>query len=710
MRAPIQERRSQQSERIKVSSLFSVLGILAVLTLSVQCGPSLAQPPTRQDNVREIIHGIEIVDPYRWLEDQENPETREWIRSQNQYTRAILDSIPGRERIRADLVRLIRRDTTDPPTVRSGRYFFTRRLADQDLDVIYMRIGPDGSDRVLVDPHTLSDDHSISASIMSVSEDGRLLVYGLREAAEDELAVRILDVDTETHLEDEFPKGLYSSISFTPDNAGFHYVRYLPEGERVFYHKMGTEPAEDMMIFGEGYEPEIGINLETSPEGRYLLLTAYHGSAARRSEVYLMDLGSGRKITTIVDDIDSRFTPKLGGDQIFISTIWGAPKGRLLAVELGNPDRANWKEIIPESDAVFSRFSLAGGRILVRYLENVIPRIRVFEADGSPLGTIETPTIGQLGRVRGRWQDEEAFFTFSSYHVPPKIYRYEVKLLSKTVWAEEEAPIDSDMFVINQVWYESRDGTMVPMFIVHPKGMKLDGSNPTLLTGYGGFNSSMTPYFSDRAAAWILEGGCFAVPNLRGGGEFGDEWHRAGMLDQKQNTFDDFIAAAEWLIANGYTRPERLAIRGGSNGGLLVGAAMTQRPDLFKAVVCTYPLLDMVRYHKFLVARWWVPEYGSSEDPEQFKYLHAYSPYHNAEPGTAYPAALFVTGDSDTRVAPLHARKMAALLQASTSSGNPVLLHYKTTAGHSAGRRLTDVIDDQADQMLFLMWQLGMDM
>jgi prolyl oligopeptidase len=312
-----------------------------------------------------------------------------------------------------------------------------------------------------------------------------------------------------------------------------------------------------------------------------------------------------------------------------------------------------------------------------------------------------------MGYLTGRWQDDEAFFYFSSYNTPSTIYRYDVSTLSRSQWHRIDAPIDSDAYEVRQVWYTSADGTAVPMFIAHKKGIRLDGSNPTLLTGYGGFRSSTTPYFSARSALWLKMGGVYAAPNLRGGGEFGEEWHRAGMLEQKQNTFDDFIAAAEWLIDQGYTSTDKLAIMGGSNGGLLVGAAMTQRPELFKAVVCTYPLLDMVRYHKFLVARWWVPEYGSSEDPEQFKYIYEYSPYHRVVKGAAYPAVMFITGDSDTRVAPLHARKMTALLQASTGSDYPVLLHYDTQAGHSGGTPTTKSIEDMTDYMLFLVWQLG---
>jgi prolyl oligopeptidase len=701
--------RLRSRQHTKALAVCGLICLLATFIALPRCGTCRAQPPTRKDDVKEVVHGVEIVDPYRWLEDQDSPETRDWIRAQNKYTQSILGNITGRDLIRDELAGLMRRDVTGSPTHRRGRYFYTRRRPGHDLDMICMRVGPDGGDRILMDPHCLTDDHSISVSMLGISEDGTLLVYGLRQAAEDEMAVRIMDVNTEDHLKDEFPKGLYSSMRFTPDNLGFYYVRYLPEGERVFYHELGTEQAEDALIFGETYGSQMGIDADLSRDGRYLLLTVYHGSAARRSEIHLIDLEAGGKPKTVVDDVDSRFTPRLGGDKIFISTIWNAPNGRILSVDIDDPDIENWKEIIPETDAALSSFTLAGGRIMVRYLENVIPRIQIFEADGEPVSTVEIPAIGYLGRPRGRWQDNEAFFTFSSYHIPPTIYRYDLQSLIRTVWAEEKAPIHSEVFTVEQVWFESHDGTMVPMFLAHLDGIELDGTNPTLLTGYGGFNSSVMPYFSERGAYWMLQGGVYAAPNLRGGGEFGDGWHRAGMLEKKQNTFDDFVAAAEWLIENGYTQPDKLAIRGGSNGGLLVGAALTQRPDLFKAVVCTYPLLDMVRYHRFLVAHWWVAEYGSSDNPEQFEYLHAYSPYHNVEPGVEYPAVLFVTGDSDTRVAPLHARKMTALLQSSTGSDNPVLLHYDTAAGHSRGRPLTEIIEDQADQMAFLMWQLGIE-
>jgi prolyl oligopeptidase len=665
-------------------------------------------PETRRDNVVDVVHGVEIVDPYRWLEDQESPETRAWIDSQNGYTEAVLTPIKGREMLTRELTDLMRIDTMGVPSHRAGRYFFTRRLADQDLAVICMRRSTDGKDEVLVDPHTLSTDNTKSVSLLALSDDGTIMIYGIREGGEDELLPMIMDVDTRQHRQDAFPKGRYSGIDITPDNSGFYYTKYDSEGERVYYHRFGTDPSGDGVIFGEGYGPEMGIESDLSEDGRYLLLTVYHGSAATKTEMYYLDLETAGEVRTIVDDIDASFEGKIRGGWLFVQTDWEAPNGKIMRGDIEAPDIDKWEEIVPEGPAVIRTFALAAGKLVVSYYENVMPEIRIFEPDGSYLTVVNPPATGYMGYFRGRWQDDEAFFFFSSYHIPDTIYHYDLKGFAKSVWYRDRAPIDSDAFEVRQVRYTSADGTAVPMFVAHRKGIELDGTHPTLLTGYGGFRSSTTPYFSERAALWLKLGGVYAAPNLRGGGEFGETWHRAGMLDKKQNTFDDFIAAAEWLIDEGYTSTDKLAIMGGSNGGLLVGAAMTQRPDLFKAVVCTYPLLDMVRYHKFLVAKWWVPEYGSSDDPEQFEYLHAYSPYHRVVKGTHYPAVMFITGDADTRVAPLHARKMAALLQAETGSANPVLLHYNTKAGHAGGKPTTKRIEDMTDYMLFLVWQLGL--
>jgi prolyl oligopeptidase len=664
-------------------------------------------PKTRTDNVKEMLHGVEIVDPYRWLEDQDSPETRAWIQAQNERTQSILGSLPGREQLKQRLAQLLKIDAIGVPAARNGRYFFSKRRADQDLFVIYMREGLKGPDQALIDPHSMSPDHTTSVNLLEVSEDGTLIAYGVRQGGQDEVAVNWLDVNTRKELPDRLPKGRFSGIALKPDKSGFYYSRYGGDGPRVYYHAMGTDPASDAEIFGKGYGPGIIIGIALSEDGRYLLIEVSHGSAAEKSEIYYQDVTNPGPIVPVVNDINARFTGRIVGDQLFLDTNWEAPTERILVVDLKNPARDHWREVIPTSQATIQSFSLVGGNLFVNYLENVVSRVKVFEPDGKHLRDITFPAIGSVGSISGRWNSNEAFFTFSSFHIPTTIYRYDVASGSQDVWARLEVPINSDNFEVKQVWYESKDKTKVPMFIVHAKGLKLNGSNPTLLTGYGGFTVSLTPSFSSLAALWVERGGVYAVPNLRGGGEFGEEWHKAGMLEKKQNVFDDFIAAAEWLSKNGYTNSSKLAIAGGSNGGLLVGAALTQRPDLVQAVVCSYPLLDMVRYHKFLVAKFWVPEYGSSEDPNQFKYIYAYSPYHHVKPGAKYPAVLLISGDSDTRVAPLHARKMAALLQAATGSDKPVLLHYDTKAGHSGGLPVSKQIDDLTDELSFLFWQLG---
>jgi prolyl oligopeptidase len=658
--------------------------------------------------VREVLHGVEIVDPYRWLEDQKSPETRKWIDAQNAYTHALLGAWPGREAVRRRLQELMRVEARNLPMERGGRYFFTRRRPQDDLFILYCRKGLDGPEEVLLDPHPLSPDHSTSLQLLDISQDGTQVVYGLRKGGEDEETVKLLDVATRKDLGEALPRGRYFGVSLTPDKKGLYYSRHGEEGSRVFHHVMGTDPARDRKIFGDGYGPEKIIGAGLSEDGRYLLVTVYHGSAGDQTEVYAQDLAHEGPLVPIVNDIKARFLGDIAGDRLYLQTNWNAPRGRILEVDLAHPARERWREVVPEGKGVIDSFTLAGGRLFVSVLEDVVSHATVYETSGARVRDIAFPTLGTVGSVLGRWTSKEAFFVFTSFHVPTTLYRYDVETGSQSVWYRPAVPFDSDRFETRQVWYSSKDGTRVPLFLVHRKGMKLDGSHPTFLTGYGGFNVTETPAFSPRAALWVERGGVFALANLRGGGEFGEDWHKAGMLDRKQNVFDDFLAAAEWLAANGYTSAAKLAISGGSNGGLLVGAALTQRPDLFAAVACGYPLLDMLRYHKFLVASFWVPEYGSSEDPAQFKYLYAYSPYHRVKPGTPYPAVLFITGDADTRVDPLHARKMTALLQAATASDKPVLLQYDTRAGHSGGKPLSKQIEDISDELSFLLWQLGM--
>ncbi len=693
---------------------WAYLASLLVLVLSppswggIKTQLSRTPPKTPTDNVREVLHGVEIVDPYRWLEDQWSPKTRAWIEEQNAYTRALLDAVPGRAWIRRRLTELMKVEAVGLPTERGGRYFFAKRRADQEQFVIYMRRGRQGPEEALIDPHPWSPDRTTSVTLLDISQDGTLLAYGVRQGGEDEITIRFFDVEARRDLPDVLPKGRYFGLSFTPDKSGCYYTRHTSEGPRVYFHRRGDDPTRDREIFGQGYGVDKIITAELSEDGRYLLFTVSHGAGARRTEIYLQDVARSGPVLPVVTDLEARFSGEIVGDRLYLLTNWNAPTGRIFAVEVPQAAaRDRWREVIASSSAVINGFALVGGKLIVNYLENVVAHVKVFDPEGRFLREIPLPAIGSVSGMRGRWGSPEVFYAFSSFHIPTTIYRYDVTTGTSEVWATLQVPVRSDRFEVKQVWYESRDKTRVPMFIAHARGVKLDGSNPTLLTGYGGFNVSMLPGFSARAVLWMELGGVYALPNLRGGGEFGEEWHRAGMREKKQNVFDDFLAAAQWLTQNGYTNPSRLAISGGSNGGLLVGAALTQRPDLFAAVVCSYPLLDMIRYHRFLVARFWIPEYGSSDDPEQFRYLLAYSPYHQVKPGVRYPAVLFITGDADTRVDPLHARKMTARLQAATASDRPILLRYDTKAGHSGGLPLSKQIEDLTDEVSFLLWQLG---
>ncbi|HEX3092528.1 MAG TPA: TonB family protein, partial [Candidatus Angelobacter sp.] len=497
-------------------------------------------------------------------------------------------------------------------------------------------------------------------------------------------------------------------FSILNDKSGVYLTRDTADGPRVFFHKIGTETASDIEIFGKGYGPENIIGSGVTRDNRYLQIVVQHGSAADRSEIYVQDLAGKGPIVTIVKDVPAAFYGQIADDRMYVRTNWKAPKWRVMEVDLKHPALNQWRETVPESDAVLEGMTLVGGKLAVRFTQNVVPHVKLLEPNGKLLRELPLPALGSISGINGQWDSSEAFFSFTSYHIPPTIYRYDVATGKQTVWSQLQVPIETDRYEVKQVWYTSKDGTKIPMFLAHAKNLKLDGKNPVLLTGYGGFNVSQSPTFNSLAAAWMANGGVYAVANLRGGGEFGEAWHHAGMLEKKQNVFDDFIAAAEWLIQNKYTSPARLAIRGGSNGGLLVGAALTQRPDLFAAVICSYPLLDMVRYQNFLVAKYWVPEYGSSDNAEQFKYIYAYSPYHHVKAGTKYPSVLFISGDSDTRVAPLHARKMTALMQAATAaSDHPILLHYDTTAGHSGGTPAGKQIENTTDELSYLFWQLG---
>ena len=691
---------------MRVRSACMLAGMFAMDAVGQAAPP--APPQTRRDDVREVLHGVEIVDPYRWLEDGKGPDTRAWIDAQNAYTQAMLGARPERDAIRDRIAALSRYDTQSVPQKRGSRYFLFKRRVSDDLSIQYVREGLTGADQVLLDPHPLSPDHTVSVTVEDVSDDGRHLLYGLRRGGEDEMELHVRDVAKREDLADVLPRQLYRGASLRPDGQGFYYaVQDRRTGIRIRYHAMGTPIASDVEVFGQGYGPGQWINAQVSESGRYLLIGVQHGWA--RNEVFVQDLATGGPPRAIVKDIDAHFRPDFAGDRLIVQTDWKAPRFKIVEIPLDDPRPERWREIVPEGPDAIQGFAPAGGKLIVHDLRNVASRLRVVSLEGRPLGELRLPGPGSVAALQARWTDEEVFFAFNAYTSPGSTWRADVRTLKVESWWRPDVPFDSAAYETEQAWYTSKDGTKVPMFVTHRKALPKDGRRPTLLYGYGGFNVSLLPSFQALAAWWIEQGGVFAVPALRGGGEFGEEWHRAGMLEKKQNVFDDFIAAGEWLIANGWTSRDRLAIRGGSNGGLLVGAALTQRPELFRAVLCDFPDLDMVGYHRFennnppaLL------EYGDASKPEQFQFLYAYSPYQRVKPGTAYPAVLLSTGDADTRVPPLQARKMTARLQAATSSGRPVLLHYDTKAGHAGGRPMGKVVDDIALQATFLAGELGM--
>ena len=664
-------------------------------------------PPTKTQDIVDTLHGVAVPDPYRWLEDQDAPETRAWINEQNTYTDALLDQLPGRDPLRELVTRVLKRDVIGLPTERGDRYFFSKRRADQERAVVHVRDGVDGEDEVLIDPHPMSEEHTTSVSLADISHDGSLVVYEVREGGVDEVSIRVMDVATREDRPDVLPAARYGVVSLTPDMKGFFYERYGDVTPRVMYHALGTDPSEDRMLFGDGYERHhIPVTL-LSDDGRWLLVHVIEGSSGP-TEIHVKDLQTDEPFVTAIADGVSESWAEFAGDQLVITTNLDAPNKRVVLADPARPAVEHWREVVPERpNVVIQEARGRGGKLVVSYLEDVQPKVAIYDLEGQHIRDISFDTIGSVGGGSGRWTSHEAFFTFQTFHMPSTIYRYDLETGEQQVWARVEVPVEADKYDVEQVWYHSKDSTRVPMFVVRASDLVRDGSNPTLLTGYGGFNLSQTPSFSSLATTWLESGGVYALANMRGGGEFGEAWHRGGMLENKQNVFDDFIAAAEYLIADGYTSSERLAIRGGSNGGLLVGAVSNQRPELFGAVVCTYPLLDMVRYHQFLVASFWVPEYGSSEDPTQFAYIHAYSPYNNVTDGGGYPATLYISGDGDTRVAPLHARKMTALMQDKNRSGSPILLRYHTQAGHSGGQPVSQQIEEMVDTVSFLLWQVG---
>ncbi len=690
---------------------FALLALAADKSPEVKGGNGIILPPppvTETQPVTENIHGTTITDPYRWLEDAKSPATRAWIAEQMKYTEGYLSQVKIRPEIASELAKLERVETYEIPIERGGNYFFKKRLADENQGSLYMRHGLHGPDERLVDATKLSADQNTSVQIEDISNDGSLLVYGVRSGGADEASVHILDIAKRADLSDALPSARYFGVQLSPDKQGLYYARVDPAGTLVFYHKLGALATSDTLVFGKSFAGETFGPMELISAGiteneRYLIVYVSHGVPAKRVDIFMKDLRTpDSPVRPVIHGIDSRFSPANYGDDLYVLTDYGAPNYRVVKVSIADPQVQNWTTIVPEGKDVISGISIVGGKLFVTGLHDVATETRIFTLEGKQTGVMTYPGLGAASELFGRTYTNEGFYNFQSFIIPPTIYHYDVNTRKTEVFVKPSVPFDSEQYEMKQVFYQSKDGTRVPMFISSRKGVKRDGNTPTLMTAYGGFLISLTPGWNPEYAWWMEQGGIFAQPNLRGGGEYGETWHQAGMFEHKQNVFDDFFAAAQYLVNEKYTSVRRLAIRGRSNGGLLMGAAITQHPEMFGAIWCGYPLLDMIRYQNFLVGKWWTTEYGSADDPAQFTYLLKYSPYQNVKPGTKYPAIMFNTGDSDTRVDPLHGRKMTALVQADNAGDRPILLHYQTISGHSSGVSITQAIKDTADELAFL--------
>jgi len=682
-------------------------------------------PVTRKGDVADNYHGTVIADPYRWLEDDNSAETATWVEAQNAITFAHLAGIPERAAIQKRLTALWNYERYSAPFIRAGKYFYFRNDGLQNQAVMYLQPTLDAPPSIVIDPNAFSPDGTVALSVAEVSPRGGWLVYGTTASGSDWQEFRIRDLERREDQGDRLEWIKFSGASWTPDEQGFFYGRY-PEpasGEalsgtnrfmRLYYHRLGTPQDQDQLIYERPDQPDWGFGASVTDDGRYLAMLVWLGTDSR-NRFYYVDLGSeeqpalGNPVVPLLDDFDAAYhLIDNDGPVFYFVTDLDAPRRRVIAVDTRNPGRDHWREIIPESSGVISSADVIGGLLVVDYLVDAHSVLQLFSLDGTLVREIPLPGIGTVLVSEGRKEDREMFYTFTSQLYPSTAFRYDFDTGESTIFKAPKVDFDPSKYVTTQVFYPSRDGTRIPMFITHRVDLDKDGANPTYLTGYGGFDISIVPAFSPGAVVWLEMGGILAEPNLRGGGEYGEEWHQAGMFEKKQNVFDDFIAAAEYLVREKYTAPARLAIAGGSNGGLLVGAAMTQRPDLFGAALPAVGVMDMLRFHRFTIGWAWVSEYGSADEASQFPYLLAYSPLHNLKPSTDYPATLITTADHDDRVVPAHSFKFAASLQAANAGRRPALIRVEVKAGHGAGKPISKVIEEQADRWGFLVRHLDM--
>ncbi len=678
-------------------------------------------PESHKVDQVDDYHGTQVADPYRWLEDVDSAETKAWVEAQNAVTFGYLENIPVREKIKTRLTELWDYPKFSAPFREGSRYFFSKNDGLQNQSVIYVQEGLDGEPRVLLDPNTLSEDGTVALGGLSVSRDGKYAAWATNVSGSDWRTWYVRDIDTGEDLGDEVKWSKFSGASWDEKGEGFYYSRYDEPAEgdefedanyfqKVYYHKVGTPQSEDVLVYERPDQKEWGFGAGVTESGDYLILVVWKGTSPMNQLFYkdLRDPGAG--FVELIDEFEADYGfVGHDGTVFYLSTDLDAPKKRLVAVDVDNPAKSEWHELIAEKDVTLRGIGMINGNEFVaNYMKDAHSVVYRFDIHGHQIGELELPGIGSAGGVGGHREDTEAFYTFTSFLYPPTIFKYDFTTGVSTVFREPEIDVDLSGYTTEQVFYPSKDGTRIPMFIVRKKDIPMDGSNPTLLYGYGGFNVSLTPYFSISRLAWVEMGGVFALANLRGGGEYGEEWHQAGMLKNKQNVFDDFIAGGEYLIEKGFTSKDKLSCAGGSNGGTLVGAVCNQRPDLWKAAVPAVGVMDMLRFHLFTIGWAWVSDYGSSEDPDMFPTLYAYSPYHNLVDGTDYPAIMVTTADHDDRVVPGHSFKYTARLQEAHAGADPVIIRIETKAGHGGGKPTSKIIEEVADEWSFLYDQLDM--
>ncbi len=677
-------------------------------------------PETKREEVVEEIHGVKIVDPYRWLENFDQPEVQDWIDIQNNHTKELLAKIPNYQSAYDRIKEFLSLGTLTVPSEREG-YIFYQKSTTENQPILYEQKGLDGKTKVLLDPNELSKENPVALDWFFISPKAKYIVYGLSEDGNEWSVLHIKNIETEEILEDKIPRTRYCSLAWLPDETGFYYTRYpepgtVPKGQEnynkhLFLHKIGKDWYDDEKIFGEGRPGTNHYNVELSEDGRYLLISVHKYT---KNDLYIMDVENSNKLSEVIVGEDVLTNASMFDDELWILTNKNVPRIALFKTKITDPTFDNWELVIPESANTINQALVTKEKIFLKIMKNACDHIFIYGKDGKLISELQLPefsgivNMGTSNQISAK-DTKRFYFGLQNFFYPRTNYCYEIEKSKLLIFNEIEKPLDVKDYSVKQLWYESKDGTKVSMYIAHKKDIKLDGTNPTMLCGYGGFNIAIKPpYLKYTRFFWLENGGVVAIANLRGGSEYGEDWHRAGMLEKKQNVFDDFIYAAKWLIANKYTSEKQLSINGRSNGGLLTGAVVTQKPELFGAVYVGVPLLDMMRYHLFSIARYWIPEYGSSEDPEQFKYILKYSPYHNVKKGTEYPAIILASAASDSRVDPIHAMKMTALLQWANSSKEPISLFIEKQAGHGIGKPLEKLAETETDLYTFLGWKTGL--